>query len=90
LIFLDESGVTTQMTRLYARCQGGGRIHEGAPEGHWKVLTTLGAMSLEGMVATMTVESAGRHCGAGNHHRRKCKSMVPSLRLWDTACLVLL
>lgn len=46
------------MTRLYARCQGGGRIHESAPDGHWKVLTTLGAMSLEGMVATMTVESA--------------------------------
>jgi transposase len=46
------------MTRLYARCQGGGRIHESAPEGHWKVLTTLGAMSLEGMVATMTVEAA--------------------------------
>ena len=58
LIFLDESGVTTQMTRLYARCQGGGRIHEGAPRGHWKVLTTLGAMSREGMVAAMTVESA--------------------------------
>ena len=46
------------MTRLYARCQGGGRIHEGAPEGHWKVLTTLGAMSLEGMVATMTIAAA--------------------------------
>ena len=50
--------MTTQMTRLYARCQGGGRIHEGAPQGHWKVLTTLGAMSLRGMVASMTVESA--------------------------------
>lgn len=58
MIFLDESGVTTQMTRLYARCQGGKRIHESAPEGHWKVLTTLGAMSVKGMVATMTVESA--------------------------------
>ncbi len=46
------------MTRLYARCPGGGRIHEGAPQGHWKVLTTLGAMSLDGMVASMTVESA--------------------------------
>ncbi len=31
---------------------------EARPEGHWQVLTTLGAMSLEGMVATMTVESA--------------------------------
>lgn len=46
------------MTRLYARCQGGGRIHESTPQGHWKVLTTLGAMSLKGMVATMTVEAA--------------------------------
>lgn len=46
------------MTRLYARCQGGERIHESAPEGHWKVLTTLGAMSRQGLVATMTVESA--------------------------------
>ncbi len=55
LIFLDECGVTTQMTRRYARYQEGGRIHEDAPQGHWKVLTTLGAMSIEGMVASMTV-----------------------------------
>ncbi len=46
------------MTRRYARCQGGARIHEGTPESHWKVLTTLGAMSRQGMVAAMTVESA--------------------------------
>jgi transposase len=56
LIFLDESGVTTSMTRLYARGTGGGRIHEATPGGHWKILTILGAMSLSGMVATMTIE----------------------------------
>ncbi len=44
------------MTRLYARGMGGGRIHEGAPGGHWKILTILGAMGLRGMVATMTIE----------------------------------
>ena len=58
LIFLDESGVTTSMTRLRARCQGGGRIHEATPGGHWKIMTILGAMSLDGMVATMTIEEA--------------------------------
>jgi transposase len=58
LIFLDESGVTTSMTRLYARGFDGLRIHESTPESHWKVLTTLGAMSLGGMVASMTVEAA--------------------------------
>ncbi len=41
LIYLDESGVTTQMTRLYARSRDGARIHEAAPQGHWKMLTIL-------------------------------------------------
>lgn len=40
------------------RAPKGERISESRPEGHSKVLTTLGAMSVERMVATMTVESA--------------------------------
>jgi transposase len=56
LIFLDESGVTTSMTRLYARAAGGARIHETTPGGHWRIMTILGAMSLNGMIATMTIE----------------------------------
>jgi len=44
LVFLDESGVSTQMTRLYARCRGGARIHETTPDGRWKILTILGAI----------------------------------------------
>ncbi len=43
------------MTRLYGRCQGGGRLHEATPQSHWKVLTILGAMSVRGMIATMTI-----------------------------------
>jgi transposase len=58
LIFLDESGVSTQMTRLYARCTGGARIHETTPDGRWKILTILGAISIRGMIATMTIEAA--------------------------------
>jgi transposase len=58
LIFLDESGVSTQMTRRYARAERGVRVHESTPEGNWKILTILGAMSLRGMIATMTIEAA--------------------------------
>jgi transposase len=58
LIYLDESGVSTQMTRLYARCAGGQRIHESTPDGRWKILTILGAISTRGMIATMTIEAA--------------------------------
>jgi len=46
------------MTRLYARSLGGRRIHEETPGGHWKIMTILGAMSLRGMIATMTIEEA--------------------------------
>ena len=58
LKFLDESGVTTQMTRLYGRAPKGERVNEATPDGRWQVLTTLGTMSLEGMEAVMTVSSA--------------------------------
>lgn len=58
LIFLDESGVTTSMTRLYGRAAGGARICEGTPGGHWSVLTMLGALSLGGVKAMMTIEAA--------------------------------
>jgi transposase len=46
------------MTRLYARSLRGQRIGEATPGGHWKITTILGAMSLNGMIATMTVEAA--------------------------------
>ena len=46
------------MTRLRARCAGGGRIHEATPGGHWKIMTILGAISLRGIIAAMTIEEA--------------------------------
>lgn len=58
LIFLDESGVTTDMTRRYGRAARGERVGEGTPAGHWRTLTVLGAIRLSGWVATMTIEAA--------------------------------
>jgi len=54
---LDESGVTTQMTRRYGRAPRGERVQEGAPAGHWRTLTLLGALTLGGLRAPMTIES---------------------------------
>jgi len=58
LIFLDESGVTTSMTRQWGRAPKGERINEATPLGHWEVLTTIGAMSLRGIKASMIVNAA--------------------------------
>ena len=57
LVFLDESGVTTEMTRRYGRAPRGERVGEGTPAGHWHTLTVLGALSVDGLLAAMTVES---------------------------------
>ncbi len=46
------------MTRLYARSAGGERICETTPGGRWKIMTILGAMSLGGIIASMTIEEA--------------------------------
>lgn len=55
LVFLDESGVTTQMTRSHGRAPRGERIAEATPHRRWEVVTTLGALSLRGLQAAMTV-----------------------------------
>jgi hypothetical protein len=58
LIFLDESGVTTSMTRLYGRRVDGRRIHVATPAGKWKILTILVALCLAGVNAAITIEEA--------------------------------
>jgi transposase len=57
LVFLDESGVTTEMTRRYGRAPRGERVAEAVPAGHWRTLTVLAALTPAGVLASMTVES---------------------------------
>ncbi len=58
LIYVDESGVSTQMTRRSGRVRGSARLREAVPAEGWKTLTVLGALSTQGIVAAMTVEAA--------------------------------
>lgn len=51
LIFLDETGVTTNMVRHYGRSPRGKRVRGYAPAGHWKITTFLAGLSSEGIVA---------------------------------------
>lgn len=55
-MFVDESGITTEMTRRYGRVSGGQRLHDSAP-GRWRSWTLLGAVGIQGWVATMTIEA---------------------------------
>ena len=58
LIFLDESGLKTNMTRLYGRALGGRRCLDSAPCGHWETVTTLTSINLNGTTESLIFEGA--------------------------------
>ena len=58
LVFLDESGVDTRMTRTHARARPGRRAPGRVPWGRWGRLTVIGALALDGVVASMSVAAA--------------------------------
>ena len=58
LVLLDESGFDTRLVRTHARAPRGQRAHGAAPGGHWRRLTLIGALGLDGLCATMTVAAA--------------------------------
>src|ERR671939_1113830 len=39
LVFIDETGASTKLARLYGRCARGKRLRAGLPHGHWKTTT---------------------------------------------------
>ena len=54
LVFLDESGVNTNMTRLYGRGIGKARVEDHAPLNTPKTTTVLSSIRLDGSRATAT------------------------------------
>lgn len=56
MIFLDESGAKTNLTRLRGRAPRGQRVHASAPQGHWQTLTMMASLRLDGSTACMTLE----------------------------------
>jgi len=56
-VFLDESGVTTEMTRRYGWAPRPQRVSEAVPAGHWRTRTVLAAWTTAGVLASMTIES---------------------------------
>jgi hypothetical protein len=55
-VFLNETGVQMARARHDARSPQGERVHTSKPVNTGKHLTVLGALSRDGMIASMTVE----------------------------------
>ena len=57
-VFVDEFGATTQMQRTHGRAPRGVRVAANVPHGHWKVLSTVAAMTTRGIVCSATYDGA--------------------------------
>jgi transposase len=58
LVFLDESGAKTNMTRLRGRSMKGNRLNAAAPHGHWCTTTMISSIRLDGRTTCMALEGA--------------------------------
>jgi len=84
LVFIDEAGAKTNMTRLYARSAKGIRAYDHAPHGHWCTTTMISSIRISGETACMAVDAAT----SGDVFRAYVEHiLVPSLRKDDIVVL---
>jgi transposase len=56
--FIDESSINLTMTRLFGRAPRGARVVDTVPQNYGPNVTMIGALSLQGLDAVMTVDGA--------------------------------
>lgn len=56
LVFIDETGTTTKMTRLRGRARRGERLNMKAPFGHWGTQTFIAALRHGGLTAPWVID----------------------------------
>lgn len=84
LIFIDESGSHIAMTRTHAWAPRGERAHGVVPRNRGRVTTMLGALSIDGIEAMMTVEGGTT---AAVFLRFLDEHLVPRLRPGDVVIM---
>jgi transposase len=57
LVFLDETGTTTKMTRLRGRCLKGKGLRSKAPFGHWKTQTFVAGLRCGALTAPFVIDA---------------------------------
>ena len=62
LVFVDESGARTDVTRLCGWGPVGARVVDRVPHGHWKTCTVLAAVRTSGPLAAATIGAAVDAC----------------------------
>jgi transposase len=56
LVFIDETSVSTTITRLYGRARQGERLVQKVPHGHWKTVTFIAALRHDRVAAPFVLQ----------------------------------
>ena len=57
LVFIDETGTNTKMTRARGRCERGERLRSKAPFGHWKTQTFVAGLRCGALTAPWVIDA---------------------------------
>lgn len=83
-MFIDEAGIHLGMVRLFARAFGGQRVVDAVPRNRGTNVSLIGALSLDGLIAAMTLESS---VDTSAFLRYVCDVLIP--QLWVGAVVVM-
>ncbi len=86
LVFIDETGANTAMTRLRGRCRKGVRLIGRVPHGHWKTTTFVAGLRCDAIAAPCVID--GPMDGATfRAYVEQCQRSGPAISSSWTTCL---
>jgi transposase len=80
LVFIDETGASTNLARKGGRCRRGRRLRIGIPHGHYKTITLVAGLRLCGLVAQKAFDQP---MNAAKFEEWVEKCLVPKLSKGD-------
>lgn len=80
LVFIDETGTSTNMARLRGRAKRGHRVVGRVPWGHWKILTFVAGLRQDGITAPFVIDRAMTRA-IFTEYLRQC--LIPTLAPGD-------
>lgn len=84
LIFIDETGASTNLARKGGRCRRGRRLRACVPHGHYKTVTLVAGVCLRGVVAQKVYD---RPINAALFEEWVEKCLVPTLTPGDVVIM---
>lgn len=80
LIFVDETGTSTNMARLRGRARRGARLIGKVPHGHWKITTFVAGLRCDAVIAPFVIDKP-MNSAIFKTYLEQC--LVPALKQGD-------